>query len=585
MIRRICIAVFVVALLVIGARPVARWYVTSEIEQRSASALNAERFQFDPIKGSLVLDRAEIKPRSERTSSTLGIPYLPGPITSEKVWAKCDLREMLNRRLRFPVAIFDGISVSISSEAMKHIPNIEAVTESKLGKISSDPSNIDQAVVEMDQLFVQKQQMLGLQRAELEKLDRQVAELESQLHRVDNPLRGQQAAKEAESRLVTIDRTINDINSLIEQVSATCRREIEALQSVDGSDEVFGTMEKPSSSDYESTTRRLMEQTLAGAIRELRPGMGLAVRLIEELMNAGRFHSEASRGTDYDFREEPISTLTCDRVQLRGRLKLEQRNYRFVAKTKNIGRDGIDEEQRPTIELDIDAGESDGAFQKHILQGGLSPDSQGFVLRCRATGSDSVEFRADENEIASRFIVDKPVLSVAWLMHRDEWSMDIVLEAEQARMDTVVVDKSSQASNLDSLFDSGNAEWESDSRCIVLQASIRGEVKNGAFHYRFTECRSAAESGLVAELRRQHEKVASDAWTESIRLSLLRWKQALSNRERVWNDEHTKTEQLAAGLQDRTAGCRREVLTILDPRSDLRFTRQPDQESSSGLLR
>ncbi len=583
--RRLIVVVICIGMVVISAQPAAKWFIESEVEKATASELSMSGFRMNPLSGSFVAGPLELKPRADRLSPTLGIAHSPTKIEVERLWGQCNLRQVLHRRLEAPVVLLDGVKVDIRSDDVDQVPQLKALTLASLAIPSVDTGLPEKMIAEMERTFAQKQQMLGLQRAELEKLDRQVAELEAQLTRVDNPLRGREAAESAKSRLMVVERTVTDIESLLSKATATCRNEVEALQNMGGvnlnsSDEIF--IAGNEANDFSKSSRMLLEKLLAVIVDDLRPSMGLSVRLVEELGSFGQSSNcDSKRGTDFIFGESRLSSVQSNNGRMKGTMICNQRSFPFTAKLRNIGCQGVADEERPAFDLNLQliAPQKSTSLHRAAFQVGLSPDRCGFLMNLQADATGKTVFVVRDGVVSAELTMNEPNLRASWLMHEKEWKLDLLLEAEQARLIVGVTETVKSPGSIDalSLDESG---YDSKTRGTIIQASVRGAVNHGRFEYSYINFNSPAEKAMATDLQRRHGDLVAKAKQEQQRLVSQKWKQSLAQQSMQWESTRTQIDQLVARLQGRSEKCRLEVMALLEPTTDLRFSRGESNTSA-----
>lgn len=576
--RRLIVVVIFVGLVAVAAQPAAKWFVASEVERTTASRLSMNGFRMNPLSGAFVAGPIELQPGVDRVSPTLAVARTSPAIVAERLWGQCDLRKILYRRLDAPVMLLDGVKIEMRSDDVAQVPQLEALTQGSLSIPTIDDGFSEKLIAEMERTFAQKQQMLGLQRAELEKLDRQVAELESQLTRVDNPLRGREAGESAKSRLVVVERTVADIESLLEKAAATCRREVEALQNMNGAnsnapDEIF--IPTNDVSDFKKSSRMLLEKLLAAIVDDLRPSMALSVRLVEELGCVGKTpRDDSKRGIDFVFGEHNPSPLQCSNARMKGALLHNQRNFPFTVKLRNIGGQGLGDEDRPAFDLNLQLVDQYQSTSLHraAYQVGLSPDRQGFSMNLQADAIGKTVFDVRDGSVSAKLSMNEPSLRASWLMHQKEWKLDLLLEAEQAKLSVDVTQTGTPVAtqNMLTLDETG---YDSKPRGTVIQAAVRGTVEKGRFKHEFINFMSPAESTMAAEFQRRHDGLVAKAKQEHQRLVSQKWKQALARQSMQWETTRTQTDQLVSRLRTRSQKCRLEVMALLEPSTDLRFSR------------
>jgi hypothetical protein len=571
------VVVLCVAVLAVASQPLGHLYVKSHIEDSTLSDLSMSKFRIHPISGRISVEQAKLTARKSRISPTLATEHLTSPIEVKQIWSQGSLPAFLHKRLALPIVVMDGVSIKLSRSDLVHVPTL--TTEMRVGlSVSNTASLSSQSLKAFDQDLASNETAIRTSQTALQAMEQHVASIEEQIHRTNNPLRGREAAVEARQSLLALESSANDLGARIDSLAEKYRASVEAARKAFKDEQLLATGVLPSlpanEADFENAARSFIESLMKSTFSDTRPHLGLAVRLLEEanLSTVPR----TQRGVDFSFADAPQPNLLCSSVRFRGAASYENQSVPFSGFVINFGSTGFEEHERPAYEVKFESNEEQSLPGVEI-QATLSPDRQGFLLSGKTMSDRPFLTTVVNGDFEADIDLESPSLSFKWLMHQREWTIDMMLDCSQAKIslndgtNQSLANKSSARQSIECFHATKDTTF--------IQASVRGTVVDGQFVQRAMDMKCPASMPIAKSLQEVYEKRLNKHRKEQLEVAGAAWEIMVSKRSQEFEIETQAVDQQLVKLQSRLASCKQEVLAIIDPASDVRFSRAPAESS------
>ncbi len=575
--RTLAIVVFCVATLTLASQPLGRLYVKSQIEETTSSKLSMTKFRVHPISGNVSIEKAKLVARKPRISPTLATEHSSSPIEVAQIWSQGSLPAVLHKRLAFPVVVMDGVRFELLPTDLAQVPSI--ATESRNNLVVETSASLPSSSLRaFDRDVAANETAMRKNQTELQGMQQKVAAIEEQIHRTNNPLRGREAATEARQTLVDLELLSKDIEARIDSLMKRYQANVDAARKAFKDEHLAATGVVPSlpvnQADFENSARSFIESMFKSTFNDMRPHLSLAVRLLEETNPSAMAFQQ--RGVDYSFTDDPKPNLLCNNVRFRGSANYENQIVPFSGVVKNFGSTGFEDYERPTFEVKFESNEEQ-SLPRVEIQATVSPDRNGFFLSGTTHSDRPFLTTVINGDFEADIDLDSPKLSLKWLMHQREWTFDMMLDCSQAKIS--LSDKPNQSFANAAFVNRPIECFHSKSSTTFITASTRGAVVDGQFVQRSIGLECPASSPIAKKLQEIYEQRLNKNRKEQLEIANADWEKSVSKKSKDFEIEKQTVEQQLVKLKSQLTSCKQEVLAIIDPAADVRFSRAPAEST------
>jgi hypothetical protein len=566
----------------IAAWPVGKAWLKAELQRVTRAEVAFDNYRFNPLTGNLWMEGVELRPLEERLSPTLRRPTPASPIRMEHLWSQVQLPSLAYRRWSSRLSFVEGMEYPVTPRDIEQVPVIEVPacpTLAMATMLEWMPGRDAPAVVDLE-----PQQALQAKQATLDRLRQQLTEMEKSLASVTNPLRGREQARLARERLAMVDTALEELQQGLVELNRKCQEAATDLEHrrVAEVAPLSAKIEQvmPGEDRFASAARTFMLRFARQSQEAWRPYLAMSLGLIRDWMPQAedRRVLPTDRGLDYAFGDMLKPAISCGTLRMQGVIQVPDQRLPFSGQLKNVGSLGWESHERPTLELNFgEAASVKSPAVQALLHAAMIPDRHGFVMQGRLKPLPSWSVETEQDAWTFRAAGEQPMIFLAWTMHHQEWSMDMVIECDRVRLagfppppdDGQPV--SSQAFSC----------YEVPGRSRLLRVVCTGSVVDGRFHQKSVEVDSPALPALTAGFGKQFELALKDRWLALSAQSRAASEREQQRRQAEWSTAYQQSQQTVSSLRRRVQDFQREVIARLEPASDLRLS----QENAPSLAR
>ncbi len=576
--RTVAIVIFCAALLALASQPLGKLYVESHIEALTSSRLSLNKFRVHPISGRTSVGDSQWIATKPRISPTLATEHISSPISASHAWSQMSLPSVLHKRLVFPLVVIDGVRFELLQTDLAHVPVIATEVRKDL-RIPALESLSGPALTGLEQKLTSSESVIHTCQADLQRMENEVGSIEASLSQSTNPLRGREDAIQARQALIALERSAMAIESRIESLTEQYRANVEAARKAFKEERLVATGTAPtlplSEADFENSARSYIEGLMQSALNDVRPHLGVAVRLLEEINPDHAL--VAGRGVDFSFTDSPKPRLVCDLARFRGVTDWENDEIPFSGLVKNFGSTGFEDFERPAFELTFESIDKDSRPDVS-LNAVLSPDRNGFLLGGKADLAGPLFSTVVNGDFEADIDLETPMLSLKWLMHQRTWTFDVKLECSQA----IVGLRESQNKETNASANPTQAveSFCSNDKTTFIEASVRGTVVDGQFVQQSLKIDCPASKPIAKKLQQVYNEKLTQRQKEFLEITIAAFEKSVAKTLSSLEAESQATSTRLATFQSRLKTCKHDVLAILDPSTDVRFSRAPTETLS-----
>jgi hypothetical protein len=565
----------------VAAWPVGKACLQAELQRVTRAEVALDKYRFNPLTGNLWMEGVELRPLEERLSPTLRRPVPASPIRIQHLWSQVQLPSLAYRRWSSRLSFVDGLEYPVTPQDIEQVPLIEVPacpTLAMATMLEWIPGRDTASVADSE-----PQQALQAKQAMLDRLHQQLTEMEKSLASVSNPLRGREQARLARERLATVDTTLDELQQGLVELNRKCqeaaadmehRRVAEVAPLSAKIEQVL-----PDEDRFASAARTFMLQFARQSQDVWRPYLAMSLGFIRDWMPLAedRRVLPVGRGLDYAFGDMLQPSVRCDTLRIQGDMEVPDQRLPFSGQLRNVGSRGWELHERPTLELKFGEASSDESpAGQALLHAALIPDRHGFVMQGRLKPAPAWSVETEHDAWTFRAAGEQPMIFLAWTMHHQEWSIDMVIECDRVRLMGFPPPADGQP-----VLGPGFSCYEAPGRSRLLRMVCTGSVVDGRFQQKSIEVDSPALPALAAGYGKQFELALKDRWLAVDSQSRAAREREHQRYQAEWSTAYQQAQQTVSSLRRRLQDFQPEVIARLEPASDLRLS----QETSPSIAR
>ncbi len=174
--------------------------------------------------------------------------------------------------------------------------------------------------------------------------------------------------------------------------------------------------------------------------------------------------------------------------------------------------------------------------------------------------------------------LETPMLSLKWLMHQRAWTFDVKLECSQARIG--LRESQNEERNAGVHPTQVVESFRSNDKTTFIEASVRGTVVDGQFVQQAMKIDCPASKPIAKKLQQVYSEKLTQRQKELLEITIASFEQSVAKTLSNLEAESQATSTRLASFQSRLKTCKHSVLAILDPSTDVRFSRAPTETLS-----